>query len=278
MPRQPTLTVDREEARQKIRQEIEKWKAILELPFQTAMEAKHASTERDKGRAYTSELLRTLFENSEVPNEFGRLLGKMLFGHEGLRELRGDHVRVCQSNIDDLESILNRLELFQTARRKPQGVPAEPGPRGKRNSRVFVVHGHDEALKQEVARLLGKLDLDPILLSEQADKGRTIIEKFEEHSDVAYAIVLLSPDDEGRPKATDDLEPRARQNVIFELGFFFGKLGRKNVCALVKEGVEFPSDIHGVIYKSVDSAGAWKLELAKEMKAAGLSADLNKLA
>jgi predicted nucleotide-binding protein len=144
-------------------------------------------------------------------------------------------------------------------------------------SSVFVVDGRDDALRSEVCRVVERLGLHPVVLLEQADEGRTIIEKFEDHSDVGYAVVLIAPDDEGRLRGTLELAPRARQNVIFELGFFYGKLGRKKVCAILKEGVEFPSDISGVIYKTADATGAWKLELAKEMKAAGLDVDLNKL-
>ena len=142
---------------------------------------------------------------------------------------------------------------------------------------VFVVHGRDDALRGEVCRTLEKLGLRPVVLSEQVDKGLTIIEKFEDHSNVAYAVVLITPDDHGGLRGQGALKPRARQNVVFELGFFYGKLGRQRVCALVKEGVEFPSDIHGVIYKTADAAGAWKFQIATEMKAAGLHIDLNRL-
>jgi len=142
---------------------------------------------------------------------------------------------------------------------------------------VFVVHGHDDALRSEVCRLLERLDLVPVVLSEQPDRGRVLIEKFEQHADVAYAVVLLTPDDEGRLGNAGELKPRARQNVVFELGFFCGKLGRHRVCALVKNDVEFPSDIQGFVYKRADDAGAWRFQLAKEIKDAGLNVDLNKL-
>jgi len=143
---------------------------------------------------------------------------------------------------------------------------------------VFVVHGRDKAQLNEVCLVMKQLGLKPVVLMEKADRGRTIIEKFEQHSDVGYAVVLMTPDDEGRLRGTGNLNPRVRQNVIFELGFFYGKLGRQNVCAILKEGAEFPSDIQGVIYKVADPAGAWKLELAKEMKDAGIEIDLNRLA
>ena len=142
---------------------------------------------------------------------------------------------------------------------------------------VFIVHGRDEGAKESVARFLEKLGLNPIILHERASKGRTIIEKFEDYSDVVFAVVLLTPDDVGGPKIEPyEMKPRARQNVIFELGFFVGKLGRRNVCALHRD-VEIPSDFHGVVYIDMDSTGAWRSQLAREMDAAGLSIDLNRI-
>lgn len=145
-------------------------------------------------------------------------------------------------------------------------------------NKVFIVHGHDEQIKESVARFIEKLGLEAIILHEQPNGGKTIIEKFEKYSDVSFAIVLLTPDDFGgsklKPKIIND---RARQNVIFELGFFIGKYGRHRVCALLKDKIEYPSDYSGVIYISVDSSSAWKLQLAKEMKQAGLEIDLNKV-
>ncbi|CAH0281016.1 hypothetical protein SRABI27_03774 [Pedobacter sp. Bi27] len=146
------------------------------------------------------------------------------------------------------------------------------------HKKVFLVHGHDQELKEKTARFLSKLGLDPIILHEQSNRGQTIIEKFEKHSDVSYAVVLLSPDDVGR-SVKDDAEKqhfRARQNVIFELGYFIGKLGRNKVCAVIKGGVETPSDYDGILYLQYDDADGWKMFLAKELKNAGLPVDLNK--
>ena len=144
--------------------------------------------------------------------------------------------------------------------------------------RVFLVHGHDEAAKESVARFIEKLELQGIILHEQPNAGRTIIEKIEEHSNVGFAIILLTPDDIGASKdKPGETQPRARQNVILELGYFMGKLGRGSVCALYKEGVEIPSDYQGVLYIPMDTAGAWKMTLAKEIKNAGINVDLNKL-
>lgn len=143
-------------------------------------------------------------------------------------------------------------------------------------SRVFIVHGHDELLKTEVARFVEQLNLKAIILHEQASSGKTIIEKIEEHSNVGFGIVLYSPCDVGAiNKHEYDLKPRARQNVVFEHGFLIGKIGRKNVSAIVKGDVEKPNDISGVVYISV--AGDWKLSLAKELRNSGYEIDMNKV-
>jgi predicted nucleotide-binding protein len=144
--------------------------------------------------------------------------------------------------------------------------------------RVFLVHGQDEAALHEVARFLEHLDQEVIVLREQPNKGRTIIEKFEEYTNVGFAIVLLTPDDKGGSVGgpADSQRPRARQNVILELGYFLGRLGRSRVCALYVEGVEIPSDYSGVLYVKLDGDGGWRLNLAKELKAASLPVDMNK--
>ena len=145
--------------------------------------------------------------------------------------------------------------------------------------RVFVAYGHDSGAKEEVVRLLKALELRPVVLSEEAEAGRTIIEKIEDYSDVAFAVILLTPDDVGGMD-TAELKPRARQNVIFELGYFFAKLGRKKVVALCKDQdgeLEMPSNYSGILYLPMDSTGGWKMRLAEEMVAANLEIDLNQV-
>ena len=144
--------------------------------------------------------------------------------------------------------------------------------------KVFVVHGHNEAFRETCARFVEKLDLEPIILHEQPNAGRTIIEKFQDYSDVGFAIVLLTGDDQGTTKNADPstLKLRARQNVIFELGFFIGKLGRSRVCALYEPGVEIPSDYSGILFVQLDPAGAWRFQLGRELKAVGIAVDLNR--
>ncbi|MGO8702623.1 MAG: TIR domain-containing protein [Candidatus Brocadiia bacterium] len=156
-------------------------------------------------------------------------------------------------------------------------VPKQDSDRTAATRALFIVHGHDQALLQQVARFVEKLDIKPVILFEVPGKGQTVIEKLESNSDVPFAIVLLTPDDIGRAaKKGDELHPRARQNVVLELGYFLGKLGRPNVAALYDESVELPSDYRGVDYVKIDAEGAWKLKLAKELKAAGLPVDMNK--
>lgn len=158
--------------------------------------------------------------------------------------------------------------------------PRPPAQTETEGGIVFVVHGHDEVAKLDVSRTLEKLELKAVILHEQPSKGRTIIEKFEQHAASAhFAVVLMSPDDIGHAKASPDAaKPRARQNVILELGYFIGRLGRRNVAVLYKSGVELPSDYLGVVYTVMDDAGAWKLALAKELRSSGLDVDINKLA
>lgn len=148
-----------------------------------------------------------------------------------------------------------------------------PGPRSRK---VFVVHGHDEGSREAVARFLTQIGFEPIILHEQANRGRTVIEKVEAHSDVGFVVVLLTPDDEGCAKG-GTLVPRARQNVLLELGYFVGRLGREHVCALQRSDLEIPSDWRGVVDEPFDTSGGWKQSLARELQAAGYEIDWNKV-
>lgn len=137
--------------------------------------------------------------------------------------------------------------------------------------RIFIVHGQDDGTKEAVARFISSIGYDPVILHEQANKGRTIIQKFrDEASDVGFAIVLMTPDDE-----TASGQKRARQNVILELGFFLGALGPDHVAAIVKGDLEKPSDFDGVVY--IPFNGSWKMDIAKELQAAGYDLDWNKV-
>ena len=153
--------------------------------------------------------------------------------------------------------------------------------RTKLSNKIFIVHGHDEEMKQAVARIVEKIGLVPIILHEQPNKGRTIIEKFEDYADVNFAMVLFSPDDIAYPKSKspEDKRFRARQNVIFELGFFVGKLERKHVFILFREeeNFEIPSDYLNICYTPYDNKGKWQYDLIKELKSCNYNVDANKL-
>jgi predicted nucleotide-binding protein len=157
---------------------------------------------------------------------------------------------------------------------EPGNVVVPPSPisaNDLQGTEIFVVHGHSR--KSDVALFLASVTkTQPVILDERAGKGRTIIEKFEQESGgSSFAVVLLTADDVGRSAADEDLElsARARQNVIFELGYFIGKLGRDRVLALYDDGVEQPSDYSGVEY--ISFAGDWKADLIREIAAAGFS-------
>jgi len=147
------------------------------------------------------------------------------------------------------------------------------------NDPIFIVHGRDHAVLHHAVRVLERgTGREVIVLHEQTNAGRTILEKFEDYAAVAaYAVVLLTGDDEGRALGENEYRRRGRQNVVFELGFFLGKLGRGGVAVLVGADVERPSDIDGLVYIAIDSAGAWKQALAKELEAVGISINYSRI-
>lgn len=144
------------------------------------------------------------------------------------------------------------------------------------SKKVFIVHGHDEGSREKVARFLERMGFEAIILHEQANRGRTVIEKVIEYGNVSFAVVLLTPDDEGCVKGGSP-EPRARQNVLLELGFFIGYLGRDKVCALKKGTLEIPSDFAGVVWETMDDNNGWKQSLSRELEAVGHEIDWNKV-
>jgi predicted nucleotide-binding protein len=183
--------------------------------------------------------------------------------------------RQVSRGVGRLKTIRDKLELIDTVADIPNLRRFESNGKD-----VFVVHGHDEAAKQTAARLIERLGYRPIVLHEQPNLGRTVIEKFEQHSEVAFALVLLTQDDVGglrREAKPPDLTARERQNVVLELGYFIGKLGRSRVCAVYDEKVELPSDLLGIAYIPLDGQLAWTYRVATEMRAAGLDIDMNKV-
>jgi len=165
-----------------------------------------------------------------------------------------------------------------------QKIPVDDIERYVHSRRIFIVHGHEDGLKNSVARLLEKLDFEPVILHEQSDQGRTIFQKLtDEMADVGYAFVLLTPDDIGASVSEiekENFKSRARQNVIFEHGLFIGHLGPQRVCAICSGDIEIPSDLHGVLYKKIPSGGnisSIAVSIVKELNAVGYEVNANKL-
>jgi predicted nucleotide-binding protein len=194
------------------------------------------------------------------------------------RQIQASYKQGIEATVTQLESLRDLLNERLVDMAGASLSPTHPVPQQRPvGNRIFIVHGHDEAAKEIMARFVERLGLTPVILHEQPSSGNTIIEKLLAHMDVDFAVVLLTPDDVGSLVSTpSSLKSRARQNVVFELGLFVGALGRKKVCALYKGDVELPSDYQGVLYVPMDDAGGWKLLLAREMRHAGLDVDMNK--
>jgi predicted nucleotide-binding protein len=172
-----------------------------------------------------------------------------------------------------ISGLNERIEELESA--EPAAAPESSAEVTPFSQRVFVVHGRDGEQRETVARFLQKIGLEPVILHEQANKGRTLITKFsEEAADIGFAVVLMTPDDTGGLRDGGRQKLRARQNVIFELGLFIGALGPDRVAALIGHDVERPSDIDGVVYIPIEHD--WRLPLCKELRAAGYDIDLNK--
>lgn len=180
-----------------------------------------------------------------------------------------------EESISKIEAAFKKHKSLNLPKKEITQKNEKRNTNSKDKKDVFIVHGHNEEIKEKVARTLEKLKLNPIILNEQSNEGQTIIEKIEKYSNVGFAIVLLTYDDFGNVKSNNIKNKRARQNVILELGYFLAKIGRKNVMPLYENGVELPSDISGVLYTIIDETENWKLRLIKELKTAGFKINAN---
>jgi predicted nucleotide-binding protein len=187
--------------------------------------------------------------------------------HQSLNRSKARSLALLEQAVQSLEEQLGE-----------ENAPTSPADSGQRDlSKIFIVHGHDGAPKAEIARFVEKLGFEAIILHERPNKGRTVITKFrEEAAGVGFAVVLMTPDDLGKPNDASEAKLRARQNVVFELGYFIGKLGPERVAALVKGEIELPSDFDGVVYISLDRDD-WQAKLGSELQAADYDIDWNKV-
>jgi len=278
-PQRYVLLMPSAELSSQLQARIEEGKRLRELRITTEQELDAAKRQCYIWTEYNEELLKRAVNTDELWKKYAGFGGLIAVGDiQTLEEAINEYRRDVDDSINRLQSIQARLPLIPEGPSIAQSAAMRHGG-NLPSSTVFVVHGHEEAAKQSVARFIEHLGLDAIILHERPDLGRTIIEKLEDHAQgAAFAVIILTADDRGglSDVGYDEQKPRARQNVVMELGYFIGKLGRQKVCALYQEGVELPSDLQGVLYVTLDDSGAWRFQLAKEMKAAGLEVDMNK--
>ncbi|PZF71124.1 TIR domain-containing protein [Taibaiella soli] len=269
------LVVGKEYFKDELNKRIQLGEEIYGRQIQTTRQLEQAKEDYYNWDNFNSELIKQSFNNpeNEYLREYDNVNSIYIFTRKSPAEELKEFVEDVNNKVNKLRQLVAKLSLIKTEIKEPVLDLVSP----EASNKVFIVHGHNNEIKVNVARFIEKLGLEAIILHEQANAGKTVIEKFEEHTDVAFAIVLLTNDDFGKAKKAENLNERARQNVILELGYFIGKLTRKRVCPLYTSGVELPSDLLGLLYIELDSQESWKFQLMKELKAAGLNIDANKM-
>ncbi|MGC4038121.1 MAG: nucleotide-binding protein [Chitinophagaceae bacterium] len=270
LQRQPdALIVDRASFIEKLQERLKIAKSFLDKHITQLPELEELEKEYFRWDNYNSEYLKQSFNNEDntYKASYDRVNEWIGFGtnkYDNTGQGRFQKLRDKISNkIENIERLIEKAELLKSDIGEAPLKPAKQID-FKDNNNVFIVHGHNIEIQQSVARVIEKLGLNVIILQEQPNEGKTVIEKFESNSNVGFAIILLTDDDEGKAKTQIDLQKRARQNVILELGYFIGKLGRGRVLPLYSEGVELPSDIHGVLYVPIDKAANWKFSISSK--------------
>lgn len=280
------LTKAREEFKSKIAERILEGESIFSFEVRTQLDFDKNQEDFYRWNDYNLEYLKQSFNNpyneyKKSYDDAGSWGGIMFIGGvpptpaEKLQEFKDK----IESKLKNLKNLLAKTELLKCSVEQKENVPsiAVSENINQDTMNIFVVHGHDVRTKVEVARTVEKLGLKPIILHEMANEGKTIIEKFELHSNVGFAIVLMTCDDLGKAKSSAEEKYRARQNVILEMGYFIGKLGRNRVFPLYENGVELPSDLYGLLYIPLDETGNWKFSLVKELRAVGYEVDANQI-
>jgi len=281
-PKTPdALIIERLTFKSKLEDRINLGRELLNRSVTQTDQLEKLDTDFYKWNDYNSEYLKQAFnnENNSYKHSYDHVndwVGGLYGGPDSPQQKYQRLLEKIGNKIENLEKLVEKVDLLKSELSESPAFK-EAVFSTEDNNNVFIVHGHNTAVQQAVARAIEKLGLNPIILHEQPNSGKTIIEKFEKHSDVGFAIILMTDDDEGKAKSEIDLKKRARQNVILELGYFIGKLGRERVLPLYSDGVELPSDIYGLLYTPIDKAETWKFAIVRELKAVGYSVDANKL-
>jgi predicted nucleotide-binding protein len=278
-PTEPALLTEAvATARAKLEARVKVGDELLQRNVTSQADVQKLGADQRAASDYDRDLLRRLFTTEELKDEYkmAEYSPTISFGPLSPSEEVERYKERVSDRVAKLRSIIERLDLYQNP--VISHAPTATSAASPDFTHAFLVHGRDEGARESVARFLTKLGIEPVILFEKASSGRTVIEKLEHYAKVPFAVVLLTPDDEGRLVGiTDSLKPRARQNVLLELGFFVGKLGRENVCALCKSPIDVPSDWDGVVWVTMDEHDGWKTKLARELKAAGFTIDLTAL-
>jgi predicted nucleotide-binding protein len=276
-----TLAVPPDGLEQKLRQQDDAGEVLRNLPRNTLDEVQVFKQRYFEWDDFNVALLESSFDSSgwmtTTPVSDYRGVGAVVIDIQLSRATTGippERMAAVLSDIDAkrgvLRSIAQRLDVY------PKGDSREASALAT-GTAIFVVHGHALQRREELRRFLERVtDRQVIVLEDEANQGRDVLGKLlGSAAQAVYAVVLLTGDDEGRKAGDGEWKPRARQNVVLELGLFLGMLGRASVAALYESGVELPSDFTGVMYISLDDSG-WKMKLATELKNAGIHVDLNK--
>lgn len=281
-----TLKISKEDFVSKLQQQVGKGKQLLEMNVTST-----GSFPNMRGRTrvdYQQDELNSFIASYEKWDNFNKELYKQAFNVQHNSYLRdyashdttpwgldlvNDYKQMILPKVTQMEGDIEKAFLIP-CKKSTDSTPQKDSKVESKN--VFIVHGHDNVALKDVENFVRKIGLNPIILRDQPNKSQTIIEKIEEYAgNVCYAIVLYTPCDEGKAKEETDLKPRARQNVVFEHGYLCAKLTRSHICALVKAEVEIPGDLSGVVHYKMDEA--WEYKVAKDMKAAGITIDVEKL-
>ncbi len=268
------LRTSRAKASQMLVAQIELGRELADTYYRSYDELDDAASEYEQWDSQNKKLLGEVYEGYSALRQYSAIGGSLeLDSDAGLAVQAAEFKEQVADCLSILVGLVDKLPLHDEP--ESSSTSRKPLRNGPATNSIFIVHGSSERWKHEVARFLEKGGTKPIILHEQPNRGRTIIEKLESNSDAALALVLLTADDFGG-SSVQRLSRRARQNVILELGFFLGKFGRERVCAMYEDGVEIPSDFSGVVYIPLDTAGGWKGKLAQELTSVGLSFDIRR--